>query len=107
MGRVWSARYAAALLMILLLAACSQEEPEEAIVEEVQAYRIGIFEEPTTLNYWNYLGPGTSVWTQYALDGQAGSLYSLSDQRFDFVPSLAAGLPTDPVQEGDSARATL
>jgi ABC-type transport system substrate-binding protein len=64
-------------------------------------YRIGIFEDPLTLNYWNYLGPGSSVWTQYVIGDIAGSLYTLSDQRFDFVPNLATGLPEEPVQEGD------
>lgn len=64
-------------------------------------YRIGIFEDPLTLNYWSYLGPDNSVWTSYALTGQAGALYTLSDQRLDFVPSLATDLPPAPVQEGD------
>ena len=63
-------------------------------------YRIGIFEDPKTLNYWNYLGPGSSVWTQYVLVGYAPSLYTLSDQRFDFVPELAKEI-VEPVQEGE------
>ncbi len=65
------------------------------------AYRIGIFEDPLTINYWSYLGPDNSVWTSYVLGGNAASLYTLSDQRFDFVPVLAKDLPPDPVQEGD------
>jgi len=64
-------------------------------------YRIGIFEDPLTTNFWNYYGPGSSVWTQYVIGDIAGSLYTLSDQRFDFVPNLAVGLPEEPVQEGD------
>jgi len=64
-------------------------------------YRIGIFEEPISLNYWNYLGPGSSVWTAYVIGGFAASMYTLSDQRFDFVPALAKDLPPDPVQEGE------
>lgn len=63
-------------------------------------YTIGIFEDPLTTNYWSYLGPDNSVWTAYILSGQP-TLYALSDQRFDFVPSLATDLPEDPVQEGD------
>jgi peptide/nickel transport system substrate-binding protein len=80
------------------------EQPEEEMAEEgaiSDVYRIGIFEDPISLNYWNYLGPGSSVWTQYVLNDTAGSLYNLSDQRFDFVPSLATDLPPEPVQEGD------
>ncbi len=78
------------------------EQPQQPAEGECcETYRIGIFEDPLTTNYWNYLGPGSSVWTQYALAGGAASLYTLSDQRFDFVPSLATDLPQEPVQEGD------
>jgi ABC-type transport system substrate-binding protein len=77
------------------------EEPVAAGGECCDIYRIGIFEDPLTLNYWSYTGPDNSVWTQYALSGQAASLYSLSDQRLDFVPVLATGLPPAPVEEGD------
>jgi ABC-type transport system substrate-binding protein len=80
-------------------------EPE--MEEEVAAggeccdiYRIGIFEDPVSLNYWNYLGPGSSVWTQYVVSGLAAGLYTLSDQRFDFVPSLAKDFATIE-QSGD------
>jgi peptide/nickel transport system substrate-binding protein len=85
---------------IFLISGCGESKLVDD-TEDLQAYRIGIFEEPATLNYWNFLGPGGSVWTQYVVDGQAGSLYTLSDQRFDFVPSLAKDLPPEPVQEGD------
>ncbi|MBN1955460.1 MAG: hypothetical protein JW900_10475 [Anaerolineae bacterium] len=83
------------------------EGPTEAPTEapppdtgEYDVYRIGIFEDPVSLNYWNYLGPGSSVWTSYVLGGYAASLFTLSDQRYDFVPSLATEIP-DPYQEGD------
>jgi ABC-type transport system substrate-binding protein len=63
-------------------------------------YRIALFEDPVSLNYWNYLGPGSSVWTQYVLIGQQPVLYTLSDVTFQFVPSLAKEL-VDPVDNGD------
>ena len=44
---------------IFLISGCGDSTSVEE--EELQAYRIGIFEEPATLNYWNYLGPGSSV----------------------------------------------
>jgi ABC-type transport system substrate-binding protein len=75
-------------------------EEEEAAEGEITAYKIALFEDPVSLNYWNYLGPGSSVWTQYVLAGQQPSLFTLSDQRFDFVPSLAKDFPTI-TQEGD------
>ncbi|NDJ36751.1 MAG: hypothetical protein GYB64_19025, partial [Chloroflexi bacterium] len=61
----------------------------------------GIFSEPVTTNYWNYLGPGSDVWTGYALSGRIPAVYGLGDQRYDFVPSLAAGLPGDRTEDGD------
>jgi ABC-type transport system substrate-binding protein len=79
----------------------AQAEPAVIGGECCDVYRIGIFEDPLTLNFWNYLGPGSSVWTQYVIGDIAGSLYTLSDQRFDFVPNLATALPEEPVQEGD------
>ena len=78
----------------------------EAEVEEVATgeccapYRIAIFEEPVSLNYWNYLGPGSSVWTQYVVSGNAGALFTLADKTFQFVPSLAKAIP-EPVDNGD------
>ena len=63
-------------------------------------YKMGIFEEPITRNFWNYYGgPGGSVWTQYVLDGHTGSLYTYSDQRFDWIPSLASDFPTALAKE--------
>jgi ABC-type transport system substrate-binding protein len=82
-------------------------EPEEEMEEEeaaggecCDAYRIALFEDPVSLNYWNYLGPGSSVWTSYIVAGQAATLYTLSDQRFDFVTALATDL-VEPVDNGD------
>ncbi|OQY31442.1 MAG: hypothetical protein B6I38_05805, partial [Anaerolineaceae bacterium 4572_5.1] len=77
------------------------EEAQAATGECCDVYTIGIFEDPLTINYWSYLGPDNSVWTSYVLGGGAASLYTLSDQRFDFVPSMAKDLPPQPVQEGD------
>ena len=79
---------------------------EAAGGECCDAYRIGIFEDPVSLNYWNYLGPGSSVWTQYVLTGLAPSLFTLSDQRFQFVPSLAKAIP-EPVADGDNWTMTV
>jgi len=70
-------------------------------------YRIGIFEDPLTTNYWRYLGPDNSVWTQYVLTDTAPALYTLSDQRLDFIPALATDLPPAPVQEGDLYTVTI
>ena len=111
----------------LLLVACSQTavpvEVTRVVVQEVvvtaapqeeaggdlhtdspqccDIYRIGMAGEISTTNIWNYLGPGSIVWNGFVLEPMLSSLFTLSDQRFDFVPMLAADLPSDPVQEGD------
>lgn len=68
--------------------------------ERAATYVMGVFSEPITGNYWNYVGgPGGSVWTGYAIGGYHSSLFNLSDQRFDWVPSLAADFPGELVLE--------
>jgi len=70
------------------------EETAEAEMEDCCApFRIGIYEEPLSLNYWNYLGPGNSVWTRYVISNDAAHLFELSDQDYRFVPSLALDIP--------------
>ena len=76
-----------------------EEEPEPG-EGEPGPYRIALFEDPITLNHWSYLGPSSSVWTQYVLSDQAPSLFELSDVTFQWVPSLAAEVP-EPVDNGD------
>jgi ABC-type transport system substrate-binding protein len=62
-------------------------------------YKLGIFEDLTTTNYWAYLGPDTTIWNSYVLSGGKPALYSLSDQRFDWIPSAAADFPTPVLEE--------
>lgn len=78
-----------------------EETPE---VEEVccDNFRIGIYEEPVSLNYWNYLGPGSSVWSRYVLSNDAAHLFALSEWDFQFIPSLAVDIPM-PVENKDGS----
>ncbi|MGD9317551.1 MAG: ABC transporter substrate-binding protein [Anaerolineae bacterium] len=77
------------------------EAPAEEEAEgEIYAYRIALFEDPATTNYWNHLGPGSTMWTWYILDGQAPQLYTLSDVTFQWVPYLATEV-AKPVDNGD------
>ena len=115
------------IILSLLLVACQSEPVEiittvivekeaEPIIETVvvtvevgedrpmaeeccATYRIGLYEEPVSLNYWHYFGLG-SVWAQYVIADNAAHLFELSDQRFQFVPSLAKDIP-EPVENGD------
>ncbi|NJN14904.1 MAG: hypothetical protein HC822_00615 [Oscillochloris sp.] len=65
-------------------------------------YRIGIFSDITTTNYWSYLGPNGTQWNSYILNPQRIALYALSDRRFEIIPQLALEMPTRPLaKEGD------
>ncbi|MBU1661323.1 MAG: hypothetical protein KKD28_07605, partial [Chloroflexi bacterium] len=122
--------FVAILVIVSITGACKTKEPEtivetvivekegETIVETVVAtveateeiavdeccdiYRIGILEEPVSLNYWNYLGAGSSVWTRYVVLDDTAHLFDLSDKRFQFIPSLAKDIPT-PVENSDGS----
>lgn len=80
------------------------EAVAQAVVEEVETteeervYQIGIAEDLTTTNHWAFLGPDGTIWNQYVLSGGKVGLYAYSDQRYDWVPSLASDFPT-PLQE--------
>ena len=63
-----------------------------------KVYQLGIFEDLTTTNYWSYLGPNTTIWNSYVLGGAKPGLYGLSDQRFDYIPSVAKDFST-PLKE--------
>ena len=108
---------ALAALITLALACSSQPEPVLDPVPGIEApvpvspvspaepetpdiLLMGIFQEPSTRNYWNYYGgTGGDVWTAYVLDGVATTLYDYSHQRFDWIPVLADGFPTTLVKE--------
>lgn len=62
-----------------------------------QPYRIGIFSDITTTNYWSYFGPNGTTWNAYILNPQRLTLYGLSDKRFEVIPLLALEMPTRPL----------
>jgi ABC-type transport system substrate-binding protein len=65
-------------------------------------YRVGIFSDLKSVNFWSYFGPNGSVWEQYVLNPTTTALYALSDQTFKIVPVVAEGLPERPLKkEGD------
>ncbi|MDZ4159019.1 MAG: ABC transporter substrate-binding protein [Anaerolineaceae bacterium] len=63
-------------------------------------YKVGVFEDVTTVNYWAANGPDNTVWNAYMLP-QRLTLFGLSDQNFTFVPAAAKDLPEPLKQEGD------
>ena len=77
-------------------------EPTEAMPAEEPAaaggiYRVGVFEDITTPNYFAANGPDNTVWNSYMLPERL-TLYWLSDKRFDFIPYVATALP-EPLAE--------
>ena len=73
-----------------------------SVPSEPVVFSVGVLEDLRTTNIWAMLGPDATAWNAYMLLNRYPSLYAQSDVRFDFVPVVADGLPTDPVQEGES-----
>jgi ABC-type transport system substrate-binding protein len=63
-------------------------------------YRVGVFEDATTINYFAANGPDNTVWNSYMLPPRM-SLYGLAPRTFQFVPAAAAEMPELLVEEGD------
>ena len=70
-------------------------------------YRIGIFSDLKTTNYWSYQGPNNSVWQKYVMAPQRLALYNTDDKRFDLIPWVAADLNAPRVKEGDKWTTTV
>ena len=65
-------------------------------------YALGMTSDITTTNYWNYYGPEGTVYNQYVLNDTKPSLFGIEYPAIQVVPSLAVGLPAEPVEEGDT-----
>ena len=75
--------------------------PNAALQQAGTVYRVGVFEDVTTLNFWAANGPDNTVWNSYMLP-KALSLFTLTDKYFTLVPSLAAvPIPDLLTEEGD------
>jgi len=64
-------------------------------------YKMAIFSDPQTQNYWNYLDTETDVWTQYVMSGQAVSLFSISYPNYQLVTGIADELVEASTNNGD------
>ena len=118
---MYSIRHVAALALVLLLLALTGCVVREVVVTPTpgptdaaepgettstttqgdQIYQLGITSDLTTTNFWAYIGPDGTVWNQYVLSDTKPVLYTYSDQRFDWVPSLAADFPSPLVEDGE------
>ena len=65
-------------------------------------YRLGIFQDTTTDNFWAYIGPAGTVWNQYVLSPTKPSLFGLNYPGIELDSDLAASaeVPTGAA-EGD------
>jgi ABC-type transport system substrate-binding protein len=69
-------------------------------------YRVGVFEDVTTLNYFAANGPDNTVYNSYMLPERL-SLYGLSSKYFTFVPNAALDFPEPLAQEGEEWVVTI
>lgn len=63
-------------------------------------WRIGMPSDITSTNIWHILGPGSTAYNFYTQTNQYPSMMGLSDQRFDYVPVMAADFPSPVKAEG-------
>lgn len=75
---------------------------------EPKTYRMAIFEDMTTTNYWAYMDPDSSVWNAYVLTAVGHpQFWTLAYPDILFVPQMATDLPQPIVQEGDFWEQTI
>jgi len=86
------------------VASVPQASPAKPVLAPVQqasdVYKVGVFEDVTTMNYWAGNGPDNTVWNAYMYSPRL-TLFSLSEKYFTFVPSVAAVDTPDPLVEED------
>lgn len=68
------------------------------VAQGENVYKVGVFEDVTTVNYWAANGPDNTVWNSYMLPPRL-SLYGLADRTFQFVPGVAAEMPGPLTEE--------
>ena len=64
-------------------------------------FKMAVFSDPATQNFWNYLDTETDVWTGWAMTGQSTSLYSVSMPNYQLVTNMAAELVEASTDNGD------
>jgi hypothetical protein len=71
------------------------------LVKQVEiVYKVGVFEDVTSTNFFAANGPDNTVWNSYML-APVLSVYGLSEKYFTFVPNLAVDpVPAALSQEG-------
>src|SRR5688572_15622014 len=69
---------------------------------ELGTYTLGIFEDVTTDNSWNYFDTeGNTVWNGYLLAPNSGAAYTIAYPGLEMQPDLAEGELQPATEEGD------
>jgi ABC-type transport system substrate-binding protein len=79
----------------------SPPEPTEIPAAEPQTYRMGIFQDLTSTNFWAILDPDAMASNFYVLTNQHPALYTLAYPDILYVPQMATELPAIPKEEGE------
>lgn len=75
---------------------------------DLGTYTMGIFQDVTTDNVWNYLdSAGSTVWNQYLLNPTTAAPYTITYPGIELAPSLADGDLQPAVQDGDNWVGTI
>jgi peptide/nickel transport system substrate-binding protein len=84
-------------------APAATEAPTEApSTGRAPTIRFAVLSDMTSTNVWALFDDTDASYWNYAVQGGYWpTLYTLSDQRFDFIPATADGFPTELTQEGD------
>jgi ABC-type transport system substrate-binding protein len=64
-------------------------------------YKMAIFSDPQTQNYWNYIDTENDVWTSYVMSGQATTLFTLTVPNYQLVTNAATELVETSIDNGD------
>ncbi len=112
--------FSALAALFVLLAACAptpttapapttaaQPAVPPAPVAQAKPYRVGMISDLRTANYWNYQGPGSSVYNKYVMAPTRLHLYNLDDKRFDVIPEVATGIDAKRVTDGGKVTITV
>jgi ABC-type transport system substrate-binding protein len=87
------------------VASIPQAQPAKPVLAPVQqasdVYKVGVFEDVTTTNFWAANGPDNTIYNSYML-APPMFMYFLSDKYFSLIPRMAAVTTPDPLtEEGD------
>jgi ABC-type transport system substrate-binding protein len=80
----------------------AEPEPEGPRVGgEGEVYRLGMISDITTLQIWRAYDPDASFYNYAVMGSYHPTLFTYSDQRFDYVPYLAADFQSELEEEGE------